>query len=41
MRQSGSGIAWQGFSQVRLSHLTCHPASCRDLLARLRRVPKL
>src|ERR1700735_4168742 len=27
MRQSGSGIAWQGFSQVRLSHLTCHPAS--------------
>jgi hypothetical protein len=27
MRQSGSGIAWQGFSQVRLSRLTCHPAS--------------
>jgi hypothetical protein len=27
MRQSGSGIAWQGFSQVRMSHLTCHPAS--------------
>src|ERR1700733_11154738 len=27
MRQSGSGIAWQGISQVRLSHLTCHPAS--------------
>jgi hypothetical protein len=27
MRQGGSGIAWQGFSQVRLSHLTCHPDS--------------